>query len=104
MCRVMAPRGYKRKSFLDLWERYFQVGTSAQPSETATFPDFQTGTRENDVPTWNRPKPKETAACADVPDENRPPDEESPELTLDDLDRMASDDDGWAEFDQWIRP
>ena len=39
-------KGYKRKSFLDLWERYFQVGTSAQPNETATFPDSQTGTRK----------------------------------------------------------
>ena len=55
------------------------------------------------MPTRNRPKPNETATCADVPDENRPPDEESPELTLDDLDRMAGDDDGWAEFDEWIR-
>ena len=70
-------KGYKRKSFLDLWERYFQVGTTAQPTETATFRDFQTGTSKIDVPTWNRPKPKETAACADVPVEN-PPQKGSP--------------------------
>ena len=96
-------KGYKRKSFLDLWERYFQVGTSAQPNETATFPDSQTGIRENDVPTRNRPKPNETATCADVPHENGPL-EKNPELRLDDLDRMAGGQSDWRAFDDWIKP
>jgi hypothetical protein len=37
-------KGYKRESLVDLWDRYFQVGTSAQPKETATSSDIQTGT------------------------------------------------------------
>jgi hypothetical protein len=61
-------KGYKRESLVDLWDRYFQVGTSAQPKETATSSDIQTGTPESDVPIWNRRKLKETATCAVVPD------------------------------------
>jgi Protein of unknown function (DUF3631) len=63
-------KGYKRDSFLELWDRYFQTGTTAQPTATATFSEFQTGTPESDVPVRNRPKATATATCAVVPDEN----------------------------------
>jgi hypothetical protein len=64
-------KGYKRESFVPLWERYFQTVTSSPPKDSATFGDFQSVTMDSEVTTWNRPKPAATAEGDEVTVENR---------------------------------
>jgi hypothetical protein len=60
------PRGYKRESFAELWERYFQTATTPQPTASAGSSDFQTATPQSDVAFRNRPKAMATANCGVV--------------------------------------
>ena len=65
-------RGYKSESFLDLWNRYFQNDTTTQPTESASFSDFQNDTPDSDVSFRNQPKAAATASCVVVSFQNPP--------------------------------
>jgi hypothetical protein len=85
------PKGYKRESFLELWERYFQAATPPQPADTATFGEFQTATPESDVAFRNRPKAAATATCGAVADRD------GGSGRKEGNGHAEADDDGWEE-------
>jgi Protein of unknown function (DUF3631)/RepB DNA-primase from phage plasmid len=104
--------GYRRSDLAEAWSRWsegFQSADPLQPKESASLSGFQNTTAEKPVADWNRPNPAETAAgsvsvdCAPQTDEHV----DHPEMTLEDLDRMAGEGDAdadWREFDEWIGP
>ena len=105
------PKGYRRVQFENIWLRYLSgSATTPHARETATFGDSLSATTTPDVADRKDEKARQSASCGVVADGPPIPVQEAENdgcgMTLEDLERMGgeSDDDGFAEFDEWVRP
>jgi putative DNA primase/helicase len=90
-------KGYHLEQFQEAWNRYLRPAprirtvTPSQATAAAGFRDFRTVTPESNVTVWNRPKARATASCDGVTVRIPLPEQETAELTLDDLDWRTGD-------------
>ena len=96
-------RGYTSEEFSQVWRRYLSA-SPLEATETARFINFPSARNDQPLADGNPPKAAETASSSTLADSDPLSSEETEQLTLDDLDYRAGDDDGWAEFDKWIGP